>query len=406
MAEKPNQPRATNWVLTLNNPTKEDIDKIIKVATTTKLKTKYLLLADDVAPTTGTKHIHGILCFEKRHTLSSLKKAMEKCHFEVMRGTAEQARKYTLKYKECNPEAFSYEEGTIPKDTRITTEQNNDKWEMMFTAAKKGKFEKIPAKEYIRYHKAFREIYIENQKATDLPANLDMKEHFLWLWGSTGNGKSYAARHEIKDRIQKMYDEPVEIYLKTLNKWWDHYQGEKIVLIEEANPEACEHLANFFKTWLDEYAFVAEAKGAIAPKIRPEYIIITSNYTIDECFPKSQDAAPLKRRLRELCMDNMLTGIRMSILWPSDNHIEAERKKSNKNQEWLLDCGSPGSVGNTSATDPVGDVIIGDTTSQFRLPEPLGGPTPMYPNQFEADTQPYHSQLELPPDENAIIQPF
>lgn len=277
---------------------------------------------------------------------------------------------------------------------------------MMFSAAKKGKFEKIPAKEYIRYHKAFREIFIENQKATDLPANLDMKEHFLWLWGSTGNGKSYAARHEIKDRIQRMYDEPVEIYLKTLNKWWDHYQGEKIVLIEEANPEACEHLANFFKTWLDEYAFVAEAKGAIAPKIRPEYIIITSNYTIDECFPKSQDAAPLKRRLRELCMDNMLTGIRMSILWPSDNHIEAERKKSNKNQEWLLDCGSPGSVGNTIATDPVGDVIVGDATSQLRLPEPLMCSTPMHPNQYTADTQPYLSPLELPQDENAIIQPF
>lgn len=406
--EKTNQPRGINWVLTLNNHTQDDIKNIIETCKSDRYKTKYLLLAEDCAPTTGTKHIHGVLCFEKRHTLSSLKRKMDKCHFEQMRGTIQQAIDYTTKYIKDHQDAFCYNMGTPPKDTKFTTESNNEKWELMFNAAKKGKFEQIPPKEYIRYHKAFREIYIENQKAKDMPANLDMKEHFLWLWGSTGNGKSYAARHEIKDRIQQLYSEPIDIYLKTLNKWWDHYQGEKIVLIEEANPDACEHLANFFKTWLDEYAFVAEAKGAIAPKIRPEFIIITSNYTIDECFPKSQDSAPLKRRLREICMDNMLTGIRMNILWPSNEYIEANKitfDESNKSPA-TIGRGRSGSVGNTSATDPVDDVIIGDATERLRLPEPLVCATPMYANQTNEDTQMYLSPLELPPDENAIINPF
>lgn len=428
MAGKPKPCRGLNWVLTLNNPIHNDLDQYKQVLAKDRYKARYHCIADDYAPTTNTHHWHAMICFEKRHTISSIKKQFNKWHIEPMRGTASQAREYTIKYYKEHPESFMLEEGDMPKDTRITTEDNQDKWESMFHAAKKGKFDEIPPKEYIRYHKAFREIYIENQKASDMPPNLDMKEHFLWLWGSTGNGKSYAARHDIKDRIQRMYKEPVEIYLKTLNKWWDHYSGEKIVLIEEANPDACEHLANFFKTWFDEYAFVAEAKGAIAPKIRPEYIIVTSNYTIDECFPKSQDSGPLKRRLKEVCMDNMLTGLRMNILWPTELYITEQIRLMNQtNGESIKQIsrtdqnhenpynhigggnGSPGSVGNTIATDPPCDVIIsGD------IP-PLGDAIPGIPRspgsspEHTDDTEIYYppmSPITQILDENTILNPL
>ncbi len=329
-----NQPRGKNWVVTLNNPTNEDYDAFTKFIDSPSYKATYFLLAEDRAPTTGTGHWHGIICFEKRHLMTSIKKHMKKWHIEPMRGTFNQAREYTLKYAKNIPNAFIREIGKPPQDTRISSKQNEDKWDALFQAAKKGKFEDIPPKEYIRYHKAIREIYIENQKALDMPPNTDLKEHFLWLWGSTGKGKSYTVRHHIKERIQRLYEEPVDIYLKTLNKWWDHYSGEKIVLLEEANPDACEHLATFFKTWFDEYAFVAEAKGAIAPKIRPEFMIVTSNYSIEECFPKSQDSGPLKRRLLSINIDHITpTGLRCTLDWPSNSFIESNR---NLNVESLI----------------------------------------------------------------------
>lgn len=396
------QPRGKNWVVTINNPLSEDYDEFRNFVESPSYKATYYLLAEDRAPTTGTKHWHGIICFEKRHLMTSIKKHIKKWHIEPMRGSFTEARDYTLKYAKNIPDAFIREIGKPPQDTRISSKQNEDKWDALFLAAKKGKFEDIPPKEYIRYHKAIREIYIENQKALDMPPNTNLKEHFLWLWGSTGKGKSYTVRHHIKERIQTMYEEPIDIYLKTLNKWWDHYSGEKIVLIEEANPDACEHLATFFKTWFDEYAFVAEAKGTIAPKIRPEFIIVTSNYSIEECFPRSQDSDPLKRRLLSINIDHITpTGLRCTLDWPSNIFLESNRNlqisslirpvtqlddisdfsndneyQTNQEPSKQNDSdrplpinpyvnirngfGSSGSVGNTRATDPSRHVINGD----------------------------------------------
>lgn len=174
------------------------------------------------------------------------------------------------------------------------------------------------------------------------------------------------------------------------------------MLIEEANPDACEHLATFFKTWFDEYAFVAEAKGTIAPKIRPEFIIVTSNYSIEECFPRSQDSDPLKRRLLSINIDHITpTGLRCTLDWPSNIFLESNRNlqisslirpvtqlddisdfsndneyQTNQEPSKQNDSdrplpinpyvnirngfGSSGSVGNTRATDPSRHVINDD----------------------------------------------
>lgn len=451
------QPRGKNWVITLNNPTAEDYETFKRFVETSSHKATYYLLAEDRAPTTGTNHWHGIICFEKRHLMSSIKKHINKWHIEPMRGSFNQAREYTLKYAKNMPNAFIREVGKPPQDTRITSKQNEDKWNDIFQAAKRGKFEEIPPKDYIRYHKALREIYIENQKSLDLPPNTDLKEHFLWLWGSTGKGKSYTVRHQIKERIQRLYDEPVDIYLKTLNKWWDHYSGQKIVLIEEANPDACEHLATFFKTWFDEYAFVAEAKGTIAPKIRPEFIIVTSNYPIEECFPRSQDSDPLKRRLLSINIDHITPhGLRCTLDWPSNSFLDSNRNlqvsslirpviqlddisdfspqpqqqsecdqtemshtiyqtnpepikqisrtdQCQQNPYILTDIGfgSSGSVGNTIATDPENHVINGDDVSN---PQQMSL-TDFTSQEQTNDTEIYYRPCSEVFDENTIIKP-
>jgi len=50
-----------------------------------------------------------------------------------------------------------------------------------------------------------------------------------------------------------------------------------------------------FKQWADKYPFPAEVKGGTI-KLRPQRIIVTSNYRIEECWVKHQDYEPIKRR--------------------------------------------------------------------------------------------------------------
>lgn len=57
--------------------------------------------------------------------------------------------------------------------------------------------------------------------------------------------------------------------------------------------------AYYLKIWADRYAFPVEVKNG-ADYIRPAVIIVTSNYSIRDCFPKPQDYEPLERRFRQI----------------------------------------------------------------------------------------------------------
>lgn len=82
----------------------------------------------------------------------------------------------------------------------------------------------------------------------------EIKKHFLWICGPSGTGKSHTAR-----RIAKEIgcEQP---YLKDLNKWWNGYAHQKVTIIEEASPKACEYLASFSKNGVTNGALQPNAK--------------------------------------------------------------------------------------------------------------------------------------------------
>lgn len=105
----------------------------------------------------------------------------------------------------------------------------------------------------------------------------------LWIHGKAGCGKSRMAR--------KYYP---GAYLKNVNKWWDGYKGEDYVIIDDWDPSH-DKVKYHLKIWADRYAFTAEIKGG-AIKIRPKWIIITSQYHPYECFTDIQTFDAIKRR--------------------------------------------------------------------------------------------------------------
>lgn len=291
--------QAKHWVFTINNYS-EEIEQRLK-----ELDCEWLIFGHEIGEN-GTRHLQGAVAFAGKRDAKALGKLFP-WHLEVMHGSCQDSKTYCTKEDSTG----YFEKGIMPQSGSQSTKR---KWEDAYSAAKQGRFEDIPKDLYIRYVRSFQYIYSENKRDKSMQdlGDKELKDSFLWLTGPTGSGKSHTAR-----RIAKELgcNQP---YIKSLNKWWNGYCNQWVTIIEEADPDRCEHLASFFKQWCDKWEFTAEAKGSVFPSIRPRYIIVTSNYTIDECFPKSQDSEPLHRRFTEVVLENRM----FPIQWPENPEVE------------------------------------------------------------------------------------
>lgn len=268
--------RSRGWCLTLNNYTEDDELVCYDIA----LMCKYCVFGKEVGES-GTAHLQGFVYFDTLKSFDQIQLLFDgRAHLERMQGTPKQASDY------CKKDGDFFEYGQLPLSDREKGERGKQSIEERWTLAKAGRFEELPPEQIKTYqfiHARYTQVHDREQ--------LDN----MWIWGQSGCGKS--------SYIRQNYDMST-VYWKGMNKWWDGYQHEPVVVLEDMDPKHGEFIAYFLKIWADHYAFNAEVKGGMM-RIRPKTIIVTSQYPLNEVFPDLKDQEALFRRFKIKTWDNM-----------------------------------------------------------------------------------------------------
>jgi ATP-dependent 26S proteasome regulatory subunit len=94
-----------------------------------------------------------------------------------------------------------------------------------------------------------------------------------WIYGPPGTGKTHL--------VHSLFP---GCFVKQQNKWWDGYQGEEVVLLDDLDSNV---LGHYLKIWMDKWPARGEVKGGTIP-LRHRRFIVTANYLPSELWPEDQ----------------------------------------------------------------------------------------------------------------------
>lgn len=239
----------------------------------------FITVGHEIAPRTGEHHLQGYLEVfgGKRITFATFKKficfkGLKPVWVASARGSALQNEDYTGKakkegrYYEKWGEFRNYGQG---KSKEMVQVQKKLDLRVPIGTIYKEHFD-VSAKHY-RFFK-------EYQSATR-PQRAEPSQVF-YIYGPSGTGKS-------KYCFETWGHDPTEVYWLPLQKaggnvWWDGYQGQPVVIIDDWYPGyfGAGHVA-FMLRLVDRYPFQVPVHGGQV-EFRSKTIVFTSNTPIDE----------------------------------------------------------------------------------------------------------------------------
>lgn len=281
-----------NWVFTINNYAEGDAPK----DGVTEALFSYLVIGKEVGEN-GTPHLQCFVICKEPMKMAQMKGIFPRGHFEPAKKSEQTCAAYCKKGEQSHAEWEEYnvkgpnygknadyvEYGILPEYRAKGGKATQRKWDEIREFAKRNDLDAIDPDVFVKHYHSLKVIAKDYQKRPD-----DLEGVCgLWFYGPPNTGKSHKAREEAGT---SWYDKPC-------NKWWDGYQGEKIVIIDDFDRNH-KVLGHHLKRWTDRYSFPAESKGSTI-QVRPEKVIVTSNYSIEEIFDDDPElAAALKRRFK------------------------------------------------------------------------------------------------------------
>lgn len=284
-------PRATRWFLTLNNYAPEDIELI--ESNRFQDLCKYIIYGEEEAPSTGTKHIHLYCRLKTKMYKNTIKCMFPRGVIEVARGDEMQCYNYCSKggkFKEFGQRLSKIDDWVtkIQKTKKMLDDLLKMSWEEF------GNTWTIQA-----LNRRSQLIQWKFDRTPILPPfEGELREKNVWIWGPAGTGKTVWARKQM---------DPKNTMFKLQNKWWEGYDDYscRLVIIEDLDKNYAKALTTHLKVWADRHWFAGEVKGG-AIKVNPckFFLIVTSNHSIEECFENEEDQKAIKRRFKEIKIED------------------------------------------------------------------------------------------------------
>lgn len=270
--------RHRRYQVTVNNVTENTNNVLTALESNDGIE--YIAWCTESAPTTGHTHMHIYIRFRNDTAVATVKELFPGAHVEVCHGSENANIVYLQKQGDF------HEHGTAHLERG---ESEKRKWKDILEHCEANDLDYIKSEYPQVYVTRLRDLErIRNKKV--VKESIDRLQN-MWIKGKTGRGKSRSVRTRFPG-----------LYQKNWNKWWDNYEYEDTVLLEDADPDVCEHIAYYLKIWADHHPFNAEVKGGMFKAIRPKRIIVTSQYSIEDCFHRPEDREALLRRFEVIDM--------------------------------------------------------------------------------------------------------
>ena len=276
---------AKRWCFTINNPTGEDTLQLIGTdsdgAQSNLSNVEYMIFQEERGEE-GTLHWQGFLILKRKEKLPWLKRNISaRAHFEVTRGTNEQARDYCKK-DDTYTGGIRHEYGKFPeraplpkRDERL--QQAMEELDIIKQGYKRPA--EIPSLTLLQcgFIPAMREL------TADILGPYRKNLKVLTIIGPPGCGKSRIIQIEYEDHGLALYCNN--------GVWYQNPTAPVMVFEEFAGQIQLQRMLQY----LDPYPLALEVKGRMAPAMY-ELVIITSNtkpegwYKMEEDGSKRNDA--------------------------------------------------------------------------------------------------------------------
>lgn len=254
------------WCFTVNNHKEEDVEWVMK------LEVNKITVSSEVGES-GTPHLQGMVTFKRAYRLAALKKLHSQAHWETAK--ADQDFNYC---KKVGSVLIRNEDWRCPgKRTDIEEVRDLlDSGANLLQAMKK-------ARTYGSVQ--FAEKYLKLIKEP-LPANTRIE--VFWYYGNTGTGKTRRVLEQCKP------------YMPVSHKWWDGYEGQEAVLLDDLRPDWCKpaELLRLLDPY--RYEYKVEIKGGVQHLLATKIYITTPWHPVDFWKDTQEDPKQILRRLKEL----------------------------------------------------------------------------------------------------------